>query len=343
VLDDKKMVQAALDVVTKQDVAAFTKLAPHPVDIRGLWFDSAECEKQFSGVVLLTAAEHPAFLRCMATLAMRVEPPSSITRTWTLMYDPGVTLVLRVQDGALEGIWAPPSPVSKPAAAPLDFDILMLHLASGTQHIEVEQPTSNVVADRPKLRDFVNLSICVDPARKPDIRILSHSADDRYLHAVERAAATWTFRAFQVHGKPAAVCAQTRFGEPDGQPESFRQPPQLLVALALPYPRRDETPANVSPVSLDALRIAGSKNIVPDARTRTAISRAGFSRLVGTFKVCVTQRGRIASVTQLKSTGAYSYDRRIERGIREWRYRPMEVNGEPVPVCTAVTFIYSQK
>jgi hypothetical protein len=27
----------------------------------------------------------------------------------------------------------------------------------------------------------------------------------------------------------------------------------------------------------------------------------------------------------------------------EWRYKPYNVNGKPVPVCTAVTFIYSQK
>ena len=27
----------------------------------------------------------------------------------------------------------------------------------------------------------------------------------------------------------------------------------------------------------------------------------------------------------------------------EWRYKPYLVNGKAVPVCTAVTFIYSQK
>ena len=27
----------------------------------------------------------------------------------------------------------------------------------------------------------------------------------------------------------------------------------------------------------------------------------------------------------------------------EWRYRPYNVNGKAVPVCTAVTFIYSQR
>jgi hypothetical protein len=29
--------------------------------------------------------------------------------------------------------------------------------------------------------------------------------------------------------------------------------------------------------------------------------------------------------------------------MRTWTYRPFLVNGKPAPVCTAVTFIYSQK
>ena len=51
----------------------------------------------------------------------------------------------------------------------------------------------------------------------------------------------------------------------------------------------------------------------------------------------------IASVNQLKSTGFPPYDQKIINTIRgEWRYRPFMVNGKAAPVCTAVTFIYSQ-
>jgi hypothetical protein len=67
-------------------------------------------------------------------------------------------------------------------------------------------------------------------------------------------------------------------------------------------------------------------------------------RLIGSFKLCLTVAGEIGSVTQLKSTGFGAYDQKILRTIRgEWRYKPFEVNGKAVPVCTAVTFIYSQK
>jgi protein TonB len=44
----------------------------------------------------------------------------------------------------------------------------------------------------------------------------------------------------------------------------------------------------------------------------------------------------------LKSTGAIAYDRKIEREIYGWRYRPFILNGEPTPVCTTVTYVYSQ-
>jgi len=111
-----------------------------------------------------------------------------------------------------------------------------------------------------------------------------------------------------------------------------------------PPPPPPAPPQNVAPAALDALRIAGEKNIVPDDVTKTEISRSGKDRLVGSFKLCLTLEGNISQVTQLKSTGFSSYDAKIQNTIRgEWRYRPFTVNGKPTPVCTAVTFIYNQK
>jgi protein TonB len=119
------------------------------------------------------------------------------------------------------------------------------------------------------------------------------------------------------------------------------------VAAAPPPPPPPPPPAppqNVAPAALDALRIAGEKNIVPDDVTKTEISRSGKDRLVGSYKLCLTAEGNIGQVSQLKSTGFPSYDSKITGTIRsEWRYRPFTVNGKPTPVCTAVTFIYNQK
>jgi protein TonB len=110
-----------------------------------------------------------------------------------------------------------------------------------------------------------------------------------------------------------------------------------------PPPPPPAPPQNVPPTALDANRIAGEKNIVPDDVTKTEISRSGKDKLIGSFKLCITADGNIASVNQLKSTGFPSYDSKITGTIRgEWRYRPFMVNGKAAPVCTAVTFIYSQ-
>jgi periplasmic protein TonB len=111
-----------------------------------------------------------------------------------------------------------------------------------------------------------------------------------------------------------------------------------------PPPPPPAPPQNVAPTALDALRIGGEKNIVPDDVTKTEISRSGKDKLIGSYKLCITVDGNISSVVQLKSTGFPAYDNKITGTIRgEWRYRPFMVNGKPTPVCTAVTFIYSQK
>jgi hypothetical protein len=93
---------------------------------------------------------------------------------------------------------------------------------------------------------------------------------------------------------------------------------------------------------LEGTRIAGDKNIVPDDVTKVEISRDGKSKLVGAFKLCIAVTGKVVSSRTLKSTGYLAYDTKIHKAMSAWRYRPFLVNGKAVPVCTAVTFIYSQ-
>jgi hypothetical protein len=122
-----------------------------------------------------------------------------------------------------------------------------------------------------------------------------------------------------------------------------------VVAVARtrpPAPRpivpRDGEPASVAPQALEADRIAGEKNIVPSDADKTMIAGSRNHRLIGSFKVCIDTQGEIANVSMLKTTGVFGYDRRIERTIYSWRYRPFLIDGHPAPVCTVVTFIYSQ-
>jgi hypothetical protein len=109
-----------------------------------------------------------------------------------------------------------------------------------------------------------------------------------------------------------------------------------IARIAGPQPR------TVTPMALEVHRIAGEKHIVPDDQTKNEIYRARKSRLVGTFKLCITTEGQVASVVMLKSTGVSSYDRKIKRELYTWWYSPFRIDGRPESVCTAVTFIYSQ-
>lgn len=117
-----------------------------------------------------------------------------------------------------------------------------------------------------------------------------------------------------------------------------------VVQEALPPPPPPAPPQIIAPNALEQQRIAGEKQIHPDDVTKTEIQRSGKDKVVGGFKVCITAGGDIANVTQVKSTGFPAYDNKILSTIkREWRYRPFNVNGKNVPVCTAVTFFYVQK
>jgi serine/threonine protein kinase len=101
---------------------------------------------------------------------------------------------------------------------------------------------------------------------------------------------------------------------------------------------------NVASTVLDANRISGDKEISPDGSTQTEISRAGQESISGSFKVCLTPEGTINTVSTLKATGYPAYDTKIQNTIRRnWRYKPITVNGKAIPVCTAVHIVYRQK
>jgi len=111
-----------------------------------------------------------------------------------------------------------------------------------------------------------------------------------------------------------------------------------------PPPPPPAPPQNVPPTLLEGMRIAGEKMIIPDDVTKNEIGRSGKDKVIGSFKICLDLTCKVTSVTQLKSTGFPAYDNKIQAKMRgDWKYKPYAVNGRVVFVCTAVTFIYSQK
>ncbi len=104
-------------------------------------------------------------------------------------------------------------------------------------------------------------------------------------------------------------------------------------------PPKKEAPKVVPQVALEAQRISGEKDIQPPNDVATQMARSGKGT-VGVVKMCLTEGGTVSSLSMLKSTNYPGYDNKIKSKMREWRYRPFQVNGKAVPVCTSVTFIY---
>lgn len=100
-----------------------------------------------------------------------------------------------------------------------------------------------------------------------------------------------------------------------------------------------EAPKVVPQVALEAQRISGEKDIQPPNDVATQMARTGKGT-VGVVKMCLNNAGSVDKISVLKSTNYPSYDNKIKSKMREWRYRPFQVNGKAVPVCTSVTFIY---
>lgn len=90
-------------------------------------------------------------------------------------------------------------------------------------------------------------------------------------------------------------------------------------------------------------RISGNKLIAPDDATKAAIQKAHISRLIGSYQLCLDSTGHAQDIRILEPTGAPSYDQEIVAGLQRWVYEPYLDEGTAIPVCSAITFIYSQR
>lgn len=341
---ERATVQAVLDAMTRRDGERFTALAASQVDVEGLWFGSPDCAAQFSGARSLRPAQHPAFLECLASHQPRVVHHPAPERA-ELVYDPGVSLSLEISDGTLWRITGPIAGSHDREAAPLGFPALLSHRVSGVYRIALDPAVRAAIASSPGAVAFVRLLACVDPSGKLEpLTVLQRSTGhDAYVQAIERTIREWRFKPFVVHGEAVRACAVELFAHPPERADQVPSLPPSPRSLAGTTPSRGRAPPDVPPTALDARRIAGEMNIVPDVDSRRAITASGHDRVVGSFKLCLTARGDVATIETLLSTGFPGYDRGIKHDMYRWKYRPFTVDAVPTPVCTAVTFIYSQR
>ena len=95
-------------------------------------------------------------------------------------------------------------------------------------------------------------------------------------------------------------------------------------------------------MGIELRRKSGQFFILPDDLTKMQIADAGITKVTGTFRVCVDDRGLVESTLPLRVTGFSAYDAKIMRVMKTWVYEPVQVEGEPMPACTYVIIHYSQ-
>lgn len=110
-----------------------------------------------------------------------------------------------------------------------------------------------------------------------------------------------------------------------------------------PAPPAPKKPEMVEATVVEAQRVAGQKLIQPDDGTKLQMARDGRPRVEAKVKMCLSASGDVARTTLVNSSGYPEYDAIILATMQAWKYRPYLVNAEPTPVCTQVTFIYSQR
>ena len=117
--------------------------------------------------------------------------------------------------------------------------------------------------------------------------------------------------------------------------------PSLLVGLSAPTPVVAPPPPPVDTPKIVTVggAIREPKKLVHVAPIYPEIAR--LSRLEGkvTMEAILDAAGRVESVRVLSATPLFE-DAAL-RAVRQWRYRPTELNGIPVPVLMTITVVFS--
>ncbi len=139
-----------------------------------------------------------------------------------------------------------------------------------------------------------------------------------------------------------AACGSSRPAADTSTAEVKGEPADAGVSLGRPSASGDagpELPPTVVKSSvLETHRLSGTPTIEPDADDRTP--PAGKTSVAAAVKLCVDGAGKVAGVKLLRSSGLPRYDDKILRETRTWTYRPVMGEGQPVDVCTVMTFVF---
>src|SRR5262249_13670614 len=97
---------------------------------------------------------------------------------------------------------------------------------------------------------------------------------------------------------------------------------------------REPSPRNIAPQELEANRLDGDRNIIPDEYDRRAIEATKRApgapetiRLLASVKLCIDRAGKVSEARILKPSGYPGYDYKIQTQMVVWEFQPFKVDG----------------
>jgi len=352
--------------IRAKNVGAISDVLGAKFTNNGMWFPDAACAKRFERSGEISGAERAVFARCLAGLKLQMTTRKPAARDGGLLTaDPGIEIELAFQGDSLRWIGFPSQSGADRALPMLTAQTFEALRTQGTTVVDakVAQTLDLEIAQQRALVATAWLKVCLDPEGEVAKLVTIQSSSSVAASAFMAAAADWKFKPFTVRGTPMAACSVSLLVYPGSRAPLVEQYPNTvapsgpitrtyefddddfeimggIVGGQLGAPPPPPTALNVAPTMIENLRVAGNKQIFPDAPTRGTILQSGRTKVVATMKMCLDDKGSVSSVTQLKSSGFPAYDRKIISEMRQWLYRPYKHNGRAVPVCTAVTFIF---
>jgi hypothetical protein len=327
-------------IAASGDPAAFAKLLRGSVMNGGVWFEDPACTRQFPAPGKIEGDRLDAFAKCLAALHLEATPRNDTYPDGTVLtYRAGFELEALV-DEDLDGprlYWIGYSARhdtadALPTITPQTLESLRI---AGDRNGPIDPAASRGWPELQlgaKSSAYAWLKICID---RDGLVTSTHSREASSLeasNAFKSAVASWRFRPFVVGTQALPVCAMVHLQYPTTNAEPETLPPATEDEV-LTLPAR----------AVEAHRISGEKMIVPNDAIRRAIAKLHIGRVIGSFKLCLDESGHVSKIDTLRSTRIASYDERLKAAISAWVYSPFLYEGQPRPVCTAVTFIYSQR
>lgn len=366
--------------IRARDARAIQRQLAKTVQFEGSWFADTACRKRFGrSEELKTTANQAALAKCLAGVKLQVSTRRAATEDGAVLtIDPGIEVEI-LFDGArvrwLSFAGKRAGDALLPTLTAQAFEALR---TAGTTKLDavLKKPLEGPLKHNASVSAWMR--ICLDATglvtsatvreSEPEIEVVKS--------AFAAAVGDWKFKPFTPGGVATPACSLSLLtypaakapdvetlpgppagrivvrdpdgeedgdeygvegGMPDGTPGG---PPAPPLPPPPPPPRGAPAPVNVAPSLLEALRIAGTRNILPDEATKREIKQSGKDAVVGVWKLCLDTNGAVMSLTTLKSTGFARYDQAINTEMRKWKYRPYTINGKVTPVCTAITFIY---